>query len=38
MNVDNNPAYPAAVEALKAEGVLPRRVRLRQLCLSEISI
>jgi IS6 family transposase len=30
INVDKNPAYPAAVEALKAEGALPRRVRLRQ--------
>src|SRR5450432_3540234 len=30
MNVDNYPAYPAAVEALKADGVIPRRVRLRQ--------
>jgi transposase, IS6 family len=30
INVDKNPAYPAAVEALKAEGKLPRRVRLRQ--------
>ncbi len=30
MNVDKNPAYPAAVEALKAEGTLPGRVRLRQ--------
>jgi transposase, IS6 family len=30
MNVEKNPAYPAAVEALKAEGVLPRRVALRQ--------
>jgi transposase-like protein len=30
MNVDKNPAYPAGVEALKAEGALPRRVRLRQ--------
>ena len=30
MNVDKNPAYPAAVEALKTEGALPRRVRLRQ--------
>ena len=30
MNVDKNPAYPAAVEALKAEGVIPRRVTLRQ--------
>src|SRR6266850_3885680 len=30
MNVDKNPAYPAAVEGLKVEGALPRRVRLRQ--------
>jgi transposase-like protein len=30
VNVDKNPAYPAAMEALKAEGMLPRRVRLRQ--------
>jgi IS6 family transposase len=30
MNVDKNPAYPAAVEALKAEGSIPRRVVLRQ--------
>ena len=30
MNVDKNPAYPAAVEALKAEGAIPRRVALRQ--------
>ena len=30
MNVDKNPAYPAAVEALKAEGTIPRRVVLRQ--------
>jgi IS6 family transposase len=30
MNVDKNPAYPAAVDALKAEGALPRRVALRQ--------
>jgi transposase-like protein len=30
INVDKNAAYPAAVGALKAEGVLPRRVRLRQ--------
>jgi transposase-like protein len=30
INVDKNPAYPAAVEALKEEGVLARRVRLRQ--------
>ena len=26
MNVDKNPAYPAAVETLKAEGSVPRRV------------
>ena len=30
INVDKNPAYPAAVDALKTDGVLPRRVRLRQ--------
>jgi IS6 family transposase len=30
MNVDKNPAYPAAVEALKAEGAPSRRVALRQ--------
>ena len=30
MNVDKNPAYPAAVEALKADGSLPCRVQLRQ--------
>ena len=30
LNVDKNPGYPAAVRALKAEGTLPRRVRLRQ--------
>ena len=30
MNVDKNPAYPAAVEALKADGAIPRRVSLRQ--------
>ena len=30
INVDKNPAYPAAVEALKTEGSIPRRVRLRQ--------
>ena len=30
LNVDKNPAYPAAVRALKAQGTLPRRVRLRQ--------
>ena len=30
INVDKNPSYPAAVEALKLEGILPPRVRLRQ--------
>jgi transposase-like protein len=30
VNVDKNPAYPAAVEELKAERCLPRRVRRRQ--------
>jgi transposase-like protein len=30
INVDKNPAYPAAIEALNAEGTLPPRVRLRQ--------
>ena len=30
INVDQNRAYPAAVDALKAEGSLLRRVRLRQ--------
>ena len=30
INVDKNPAYPAAMRALKREGILPRRVRLRQ--------
>jgi len=30
INVDKNPAYPAAVEELKADGSIPRRVRLRQ--------
>jgi transposase, IS6 family len=30
INVDKNPAYPAAVEALKEEGILRRRCRLRQ--------
>ena len=29
-NVDKNPAYPAALEALKAEGAIPHRVALRQ--------
>ncbi|MGI8960804.1 MAG: IS6 family transposase [Bryobacteraceae bacterium] len=30
INVDKNPAYPAAIQALQQEGMLPRRVRLRQ--------
>ena len=30
INVDRNPAYPGAVEALKAEGTLRCRCRLRQ--------
>ena len=30
INVDKNPAFPRAIEASKAEGTLPRRVRLRQ--------
>ena len=30
INVDKNPAYPVAVRALKAEGLLPKRSRLRQ--------
>jgi transposase, IS6 family len=30
INVDKNPAYPAAMRALKREGILPRRVRLQQ--------
>jgi transposase-like protein len=30
LNVDKNPAYAAAVRELKADGTLPRRVRLRQ--------
>ena len=30
INVDKNRAFPAAVAALKAEGTLPGRVRLRQ--------
>ena len=30
MNVDKNPAFPPAVAELRAEGVLPGRVRLRQ--------
>jgi transposase, IS6 family len=30
INVDKNPAYPAAREALKADGAIPPRVALRQ--------
>ena len=30
INVDQNPSYPAAAEALNAEGTLRRRCRLRQ--------
>ena len=30
INVDKNPTYPAAVEALKADGTIPRHVVLRQ--------
>jgi IS6 family transposase len=30
INVDKNPAYPAAIRVLKQEGMLPPRVRLRQ--------
>ena len=30
MNVDKNPAYPAAMEELQADGSIPRRVVLRQ--------
>src|SRR6195256_6454281 len=30
INVDKNPTYPAAMEALKADGTVPRRVVLRQ--------
>jgi IS6 family transposase len=30
INVDKNPAYPAAIRALKQDGELPQRVRLRQ--------
>jgi transposase-like protein len=30
INVDKSPAFPPVVEALKAEGVLPRGIRLRQ--------
>jgi IS6 family transposase len=30
LNVDKNPAYPAVVEALKADSTIFRRVALRQ--------
>ena len=30
INVDKNPTYPAAMEALKADGAISRRVVLRQ--------
>jgi IS6 family transposase len=30
INVDKNPAYPAAMGLLKADGTVPRRVVLRQ--------
>jgi transposase-like protein len=30
LHVDKNPVYPAAVEVLRAEGAVSRRVRLRQ--------
>jgi transposase, IS6 family len=30
INVDKNPAYPAAIHALQQDGMLPRRVRLRR--------
>ena len=30
INVDKNPAYPAAIRNLKRDRLLPRRVRLRQ--------
>jgi IS6 family transposase len=30
INVDKNPAYPAAIRGLKRESILPRRVRMRQ--------
>ena len=36
INVDKNAAYPPAIEALKQEGLLPRRVRLRQCKLNNI--
>src|SRR4030088_3130326 len=30
INVDKNPTYPAAMDAMKADGTIPRRVVLRQ--------
>jgi IS6 family transposase len=37
MNVDKNPSYPAAVEALKAEAAIRSRVVLRQCkCLNNV--
>ncbi len=38
MNVDKNPAYPAAVDALKADGSIPRRVRLGQCELQTLNL
>jgi transposase-like protein len=38
MNVDKNPAYPAAVEALKADGTIPHRVALRRCKYLECSL
>ena len=35
MNVDKNPAYPAAVEALKAEGAIPRPSRFTSVQVSQ---
>ena len=31
INVDCNPAYPTAVKELKAEGILRKRCKLRQV-------
>jgi transposase, IS6 family len=36
INVDKNPVYPAAVEALKAEGTLPRRVLCADASISTV--
>jgi IS6 family transposase len=35
MNVDKNPAYPAAVEALKAEGAIPPAGRITPVQVSQ---